>query len=121
MRKPYSLGPILVPLVLLLAACTPPPANPNLPSPTASPAESSWHACTQFIQSQLGILSTDAPAYNPASVTTLSNGQFTVAIYYAKTGTVYRCGLVRQTDGSWQLQSLNSLSSDKISIWGLRR
>jgi hypothetical protein len=121
MKLPHVTMPMLVFLVALLAACTPTSANPGLPSSTASPAEESWHACTQFIQSRLGILSADAPAYNPATVTTLANGQLAVAIYYPKTATVYRCGLVPQADGTWQLQSLVSLTDPNVSIWGLRK
>ena len=112
---------VLVPLVAVLAACTPAPANAGLATATPSPAQDSWNACAKFIQDKVGLPSAQAPAYSRASVTTSSSGEFTVAIFYAKTSAVYRCGLVRQADGSWQLESLNSLPSADVSIWTLRK
>ena len=112
---------ILVPLVAVLVACAPAPAGAGLAVSSPTPVQDSWNACTRFIQDKLGIPASDAPAYSRASVTISASGEFTVAVFYPKTSTVYRCGLVRQSDGSWELQSLNSLPNADVSIWTLRK
>jgi hypothetical protein len=76
-------------------------------STTLSPQESAWYACTQFIQKQLKVSSSDAQRYNPGGVTTLTNGQYSVNVYYAKLTSTYKCVVLHRTDGDWQLLSLD--------------
>ncbi len=116
MKHPHVLLPTLVMLGVLLSACS---ANPSGASGQA--AKASWDQCTGFIQSKLGIASTEAPGYNASSVSSLPQGQFVVTLYYDKTSTLYRCDMKQGSDGSWKLTKLDSMLPNEASIWNIKR
>lgn len=92
-------------LVVILSACS----STTIPAtPTSTPQESAWTACTLFVERQLGIPFTDAQEYNPAGVTDLGGGGYQVEVFYAGTGDTYRCELLKRTDGDWQLEGLEA-------------
>jgi hypothetical protein len=80
--------------------------NPPAASPTFTPQENAWTACTLFIQQELGVDTGDAQRYAPERVETLSGNQFVVDIYYASVGETYRCELQRRANGDMQLLGL---------------
>lgn len=66
---------VIIGICIFLWAITQTGSKSSSATPTASPEESAWYACTQFIQKQLGVSSLDAQRYNPSGVTILNNGQ----------------------------------------------
>ena len=89
-------------LAMVLSAC-----GTSTPEPTVTPQESSWYACTTFVQQQVGVSASDAQRYTSSGVTTLANNEFIVEVFYASLGSSYRCGLLRHSNGDWELQSLD--------------
>jgi hypothetical protein len=77
-------------------------------TPTSTPQESAWYACTTFIQRQLGLSISDAQRYNPNGVTALGNNQYRVEVYYSDQGNTYRCELSRHANGDMELLSLDA-------------
>lgn len=75
-------------------------------TPTRSPEENAWYACTVFIEKQLKVSMIDAQSYNLSGVTLLDNGQYRVDIAYAKLATTYTCIVLDRTGGNWELISL---------------
>lgn len=77
------------------------------PSPTSTPQQSAWTACSVFIDKQLGIDFMEAQRYTSSGVTELKTGQYQVEIYYAKYGSTYQC-IIQHTSSGWQLLELNA-------------
>lgn len=102
MLRKYAPPFLLLVLILASLAC----GGTASPTPTSTPQESAWTACTLFIERQLEIPFTDAQDYSPAGVTDLGGGGYRVEVYYASTGDTYRCDLLKRTDGDWQLEGL---------------
>ena len=91
-------------IVFILSACG---GGPKVaPTPTTTPQERAWYACTSFIQQQLDLSILDAQDYTPSGVTTSGGDQYTVEVFYADQGDTYRCELARHANGDWQLLSL---------------
>jgi hypothetical protein len=78
-------------------------------SPTGTPQESAWYACTSFVERQIGLSTFDAQRYNASGVTDVSSGHFLVKVYYAKNNGFYRCEILHRSDGNWQLLGLDAL------------
>jgi hypothetical protein len=75
-------------------------------TPTRTPEENAWYACTLFIEKQLKVSVIDAQRYNSGGVILLDNGQYRVDVDYAKLTTTYTCVVLDRTGGSWELISL---------------
>lgn len=75
-------------------------------TPTSTPQESAWYACTLFIEQQLGADTSDAQRYTSSGVVDQGGGQYQVTIYYANTATSYQCDLARHSNGDMELLSL---------------
>jgi hypothetical protein len=80
------------------------------PTKTYTPQEDAWFACTYFIKDQLDLPYSDAQEFNPGRVKTLSSQQYLVTVLYAKYKSTYLCSLIHQTDGDWQLVSLDLIN-----------
>jgi len=93
-------------IVFLLSACGGSGVPTAVPTPTSTPQEKAWYACTAFIDRQLGLSFLDAQDYTPSGVTTSGSDQYTVEVFYADQGDTYRCELSRHANGDWQLLSL---------------
>jgi hypothetical protein len=94
----------LLVLLIVSLAC----GQSSQTSPTATPNESAWYACTLFVEKELKIPSRDAQNYNPGGVTALGNDQYKVEVYYAKYSDTYQCTVLHNSsDGNWQLLELN--------------
>lgn len=110
--------------ILFASACAPnPPAPTAIPTPTTTPEESAWYACTVAIERELGLSISDAQRYNPDGVIlndTLKDGtvvdfttytgprQYEVNVHYAKYGSTYHCILIYYPDTkAFQLKSLD--------------
>jgi hypothetical protein len=92
-------------------------------TPTSTPEESAWYACTTFIKREVGLSILDAQDYNPGGVIlnkTLKDGtevdfttykgprQYEVNVYYAKVASMYHCILIYDPDTrNFQLKSLD--------------
>ena len=92
--------------ILLLPAC-----SVSTPVPTATIEQSAWTACTLFIERQLDISYLDAQNYTASSLITLADDQYIVEVFYADLGEIYRCQLLRRTDGTWELLKLEEKES----------
>lgn len=77
-----------------------------IPTPTRTPEESAWYACTLFVENQLKTSAFDAESYNSNDVLLLENGQYRVDVSYAKLAITYTCILLDHTDGKWELINL---------------
>ncbi len=77
-----------------------------IPTPTRTPEENAWYACTLFIENQLKTSAFDAESYNSNGVLLLENGQYRVDVSYAKLAITYTCILLDHTDGKWELINL---------------
>ncbi|MCC6690206.1 MAG: hypothetical protein IT235_01610 [Bacteroidia bacterium] len=75
-------------------------------TPTSTPQRSAWVACTLFIEKQLGVSTSKAQRYTPSGVTTTAPDQYIVEVYYAELGDIYRCELLRHSNGDMELLSL---------------
>lgn len=78
------------------------------PTPTRTPQESAWYACTLFVQKQMKVAVIDAQRYNPNGVMFLDNGDYRVDVSYAKLNTTYTCILLDHAGGNWELKSLGA-------------
>lgn len=78
------------------------------PTPTRTPQESAWYACTLFVQKQMKVAVIDAQRYNPNGVMFLDNGDYRVDVSYAKLNTTYTCILLDRAGGNWELKSLGA-------------
>ena len=81
------------------------------PTPTRSPEETAWYACTRFVEEQMKTSMIDAQSYTPNGVTLLDNGQYRVDVGYAKLSTTYTCILRDRADGRWELISLGAVKN----------
>ena len=78
------------------------------PTPTRTPQESAWYACTLFVQKQMKVAVIDAQRYNANGVMFLDNGDYRVDVSYAKLNTTYTCILLDRAGGNWELKSLGA-------------
>jgi len=78
----------------------------TIPTPTRSPEENAWYACTLFVEKQLKVAAFDAQSYNSDGVALLDMGKYRVDIHYAKLTTTYTCIVSDRTGGKWELISL---------------
>ena len=88
-------------LSLLALAC-----GSSTPSPTLTPEESAWTACTLFVEQQVGLSMRAAQRYAPERVTETADGMYEVRVFYAEPGQTYRCEISRQAGGNWELSGL---------------
>lgn len=79
--------------------------------PTYTPQEEAWYSCTQYIDQQVGLYARNAPPYSPDSVTNIAESQYRVDIFYATQGQVYRCELLRHSNGGMELLKLEKINS----------
>lgn len=97
---------IFVVLCIIILAVTQLNEKSSPPTPTSTPQESAWYACTLFVKSQLGISANKAQRYTSSGVTTAAANQYIVEVYYAELGDIYRCELLRHANGDMELLSL---------------
>ncbi|MBV6396887.1 MAG: hypothetical protein HFACDABA_02489 [Anaerolineales bacterium] len=97
---------IVVVLCIIILALTQLNKKSSPPTPTSTPQESAWYACTLFVERQLGVSTSKAQRYTPSGVTTAAANQYIVEVYYAELGDIYRCELLRHTNGDMELLSL---------------
>lgn len=79
--------------------------NSNNTTSNSSPSENAWTACGMFIEKQLGLSYMDSQRYNPSGVTTPSENEYIVNIYYAKNNVTYQCHILH-SGGQWKLLNL---------------
>jgi hypothetical protein len=91
---------------LVLYALSQWPGKTSYSSPTSSPEESAWTACTTFVEKQLGVSASDAQKYNPSGVALLVEDNYQVDVYYVKMNVFYRCTIKNKPNGNRQLISL---------------
>ena len=77
-------------------------------TPTRTPEENAWYACTVFIENQLKVSILDAQRYEASGVILLDNAQYRVDVTYAKLATTYTCILADHSGGNWELMSLGA-------------
>jgi len=119
MRKTLY-GALIVAIVsVLLTACASKPAAAATGAP--SEAQNAWVACTHSIEAAKSLPVSEAPRYAPAGVTKLEDGEYIVVLFYQKGGTYFRCGVQKNSDGTWKISSLDSLQPAELSVWGLKR
>jgi hypothetical protein len=127
MNKPQRLLKYILLLSLALSACTTRASGSQLSAggsgtPAApSVAQRSWNTCLDAVQSQKGEASSEATAFNPSSVTNLGDGEIIVVLYYPKSGTFYRCGLQKDSGGTWNVSSLDAMAPSGLQIWNAKR
>lgn len=78
------------------------------PTPTRTPLENAWYACTVFVEDKAQAARLDAQRYNEAQVILLDNGQYRVDVGYARAGLIYTCILADHADGNWELLNLSA-------------
>lgn len=78
------------------------------PTPTRTPSENAWYACTVFVENKAQVARLDAQRYNEAQVILLDNGQYRVDVGYARAGLIYTCILADHADGNWELLELSA-------------
>lgn len=78
------------------------------PTPTRTPSENAWYACTLFIEDKAQAARIDAQRYAEVQVVMLDNGRYRVDIGYAKAGLIYTCILADHADGNWELIDLTA-------------
>ena len=100
-------------IILFVILRLPTVSKPLPATPTTTPQESAWYACTLGIQKELGLSILDAQNYNPKGVLlddTFKDGtpvdfttytgprQYEVDVYYAKVKSMYHCILTYYPD-----------------------
>jgi len=97
---------IVVVLCIVILALTQLKGKSSSPTPTSTPQESAWYACTLFVEKQLGASTSKAQRYTASGVTVAAPDQYIVEVYYAELGDIYRCELLRHSNGDMELLSL---------------
>jgi hypothetical protein len=81
-------------------------SSPAPAAPTLTLQEGAWYACTSFVEEQLTISTSKAERYTARGVSLAAADQYVVEVYYPKLGDVYRCKLLRNSNGDMELLSL---------------
>ena len=76
------------------------------PTPTSTPQENAWYACTYLIEQQLGLSMSNAQVCARKCGDSSKLNEYKVDVYYASNATTYECDVLHTSTGNWQLLGL---------------